>query len=148
LDSKYRPLKQHEIVSVFSNGGCSNGSKIPMKYNPQGLIPTQIKNRNSKSNILNSEPKQRKNLDTKFTNYPKSLLIYSRETGFHPTQKPIALLEYLIKTYTNEGDTVLDNCMGSGSTGVACVNTNRNFIGMELNENYFNIAKKRIEGGV
>ena len=62
----------------------------------------------------------------------------------HPTQKPVALLEYLIKTYTNENDTVLDNCMGSGSTGVACVNTNRNFIGIELDEKYFNIAKERI----
>ena len=63
----------------------------------------------------------------------------------HPTQKPVALLEYLIKTYTNEGDTVLDNCMGSGSTGVACVNTNRNFIGMELSSEYYDIATKRIE---
>lgn len=62
----------------------------------------------------------------------------------HPTQKPVPLLEYLIKTYTNEGEVVLDNCMGSGSTGVACVNTHRKFIGMELNEEYFNIAKKRI----
>ena len=64
----------------------------------------------------------------------------------HPTQKPVDLLEYLIKTYTNEGDVVLDNCMGSGSTGVACVNTNRDFIGYELDENYFNVAKERIEG--
>ena len=64
---------------------------------------------------------------------------------YHSTQKPVALLEYLIKTYTNEGELVLDNCMGSGSTGVACLNTNRNFIGMELDENYFNIAKERIE---
>jgi site-specific DNA-methyltransferase (adenine-specific) len=65
--------------------------------------------------------------------------------GLHPTQKPIALLEYLIKTYTNEGDTVLDFTMGSGSTGVACKNLNRNFIGIELDQNYFNIAKQRIE---
>lgn len=64
---------------------------------------------------------------------------------YHPTQKPVPLLEYLIKTYTNEGETVLDNCMGSGSTGVACINTNRNFIGIELDENYYNIAKERIE---
>ena len=62
----------------------------------------------------------------------------------HPTQKPVALLEYLIKTYTNEGETVLDNCMGSGSTGVACINTNRNFIGYELDEKYFEIARKRL----
>jgi site-specific DNA-methyltransferase (adenine-specific) len=67
------------------------------------------------------------------------------QRGLHPTQKPVALFEYLIKTYTNEGETVLDNCMGSGTTGVACVNLNRNFIGMELDEGYFNIAKERIE---
>ena len=67
-----------------------------------------------------------------------------RKGSLHPTQKPVALLEYLIKTYTNEGETVLDNCMGSGSTGVACINTNRNFIGYELDEKYFEIAQKRI----
>ena len=72
--------------------------------------------------------------------------MFKNEKGLHPTQKPVALLEYLIKTYTNEGDTVLDNCMGSGSTGVACVNTNRSFIGIELEEKYFNIARDRIYG--
>lgn len=76
--------------------------------------------------------------------YPLTILSFSKETGLHPTQKPVALLEYLIKTYTNEGDTVLDNCMGSGSTGVACKNTNREFIGMELDEKYFNVACERI----
>lgn len=76
-----------------------------------------------------------------------NVLEFPKETNtVHPTQKPVALLEYLIKTYTNEGDLVLDNCMGSGSTGVACVNTNRDFIGMELNEEYFKIACERIEG--
>lgn len=68
----------------------------------------------------------------------------TQNSSFHPIQKPVALLEYLIKTYTNEGDTVLDNCMGSGSTGAACVNTNRNFIGMELDKTYYEIAKQRI----
>jgi hypothetical protein len=77
--------------------------------------------------------------------YPKSVLKFNREVGLHPTQKPVALLEYLIRIYTNEGETVLDNTMGSGSTGVACANTNRNFIGIELDEKYFKIAKKRIE---
>lgn len=79
------------------------------------------------------------------TRYPTSILKFNREKGLHPTQKPVPLLEYLIRTYTNEGETVLDNCMGSGSTGVACVNTNRDFIGIELDENYFRIAKERIE---
>lgn len=76
-----------------------------------------------------------------------NLLYFSRDNankGLHPTQKPVALFEYLIKTYTNEGETVLDNCMGSGTTGVACINTNRNFIGMELDDEYFEIAKWRI----
>ena len=79
--------------------------------------------------------------------YPITLIEFDkiRRGGLHPTQKPVALLEYLIKTYTNEGETVLDNCMGSGSTGVACVNTNRNFIGYELDEHYFQIAKERLE---
>lgn len=80
--------------------------------------------------------------------YPQNILVYSnasQKNKLHPTQKPIELLEYLIKTYTNEGETVLDNCMGSGSTGVACVNTGRKFVGIELDENYFNIAKNRIE---
>ena len=79
------------------------------------------------------------------TRYPTSILRFNREKGLHPTQKPVQLLEYLIKTYTNEGETVLDNCMGSGSTGIACVNTNRNFIGIELDEHYFEVAKNRIE---
>lgn len=76
--------------------------------------------------------------------YPKTVIKFTREKDYHPTQKPTKLLEYLIKTYTKENDLVLDNCMGSGSTGVACVNTNRNFIGIELNEEYFNVCKERI----
>ena len=78
--------------------------------------------------------------------YPITLIEFDkiRRGGSHPTQKPVALLEYLIKTYTNESDVVLDNCMGSGSTGVACINTNRNFIGYELDEHYFQIAKERL----
>ena len=82
------------------------------------------------------------------TRFPTSIIKFNRAKGLHPTQKPVDLLEYLIKTYTNEGETVLDNCMGSGSTGVACVNAGRNFIGMELSEQYFEIAKQRIEGAV
>lgn len=144
LDSKHRPLKQHESVSVFSFGGCSNGSKIQMSYYPQGLVETTKKNSNSKSNILNSEPSKRKELNTTHTGYPKSILTYSRETGLHPTQKPVALLEYFIKTYTLEDAVVLDNCMGSGSTGVACMNLGRRFIGIEQDSKYFDIARDRI----
>ena len=82
----------------------------------------------------------------KYKNYPKNLLKYNNESkSIHPTQKPTDLLEYLIKTYTKENQTVLDFTMGSGSTGVACVNTNRNFIGIELDKEYYNIAKDRID---
>ena len=145
LDSKFRPLKSHEIISVFGKGGVSNGSKIQMKYNPQGLIKTDKKNSNSPSNILNSEPKKRKELNTQYTNYPKSILTYARVSGLHPTQKPVDLLEYLVRTYSDKGDVILDNCMGSGTTGVACVNTGRSFIGFEKDEKYFEIAKNRID---
>ena len=80
--------------------------------------------------------------------YPRSIQVFSTDTqnsSLHPTQKPVALIEYLIKTYTNEGEIILDSCMGSGTTGVACVNTNRKFIGIEFDEKYFGIAKERIE---
>ena len=85
------------------------------------------------------------------SNFPKQIIEFSNPSGkgqLHPTQKPIKLLEYLIKTYTKDGDLILDNCMGSGSTGVACVNTNRKFIGIELDDTYFEIAKERIEKAV
>jgi site-specific DNA-methyltransferase (adenine-specific) len=91
--------------------------------------------------------KEKENYDVKLKN-PKSILYYDtgkRQQLFHPTQKPVALFEYLIKTYTNDGETVLDNCMGSGTTAIACINTGRNFIGIELDEGYFDIAQKRIQ---
>lgn len=146
FDCKFRPLKTHEIISVFSKGGCSNGSKLAVKYNPQGVIRIEklIKNKKVTSEIFHS--KTSKDYISKGYNYPKSIIQFSKDKKTaHPTQKPVALLEYLIKTYTNEGELVLDNCMGSGSTGVACINTNRNFIGMELDDKYFDIAKERIE---
>lgn len=105
----------------------------------------RVNNRNKGGNLSHlSSDKKRDYYITNESNFPRSVLFYDRDNEFHPTQKPVALLEYLIKTYSNEGDVVLDNCMGSGSTGVACKNTNRNFIGIELNETYFNIAKERI----
>ncbi len=91
--------------------------------------------------------KQKENYDVKLKN-PKSILYYDtgkRQQLLHPTQKPLELCEWFIKTYTNEGEVVLDSCMGSGTTGVACMNTGRKFIGIELKENYFNIAENRIE---
>lgn len=93
---------------------------------------------------LSSESKRETYIQDK-TGYPKSILKYSRENGLHPTQKPIPLMEFLIKTYSNENETVLDNTMGSGTTAIACINLNRNFIGIELEEKYFKIAEERIK---
>lgn len=147
LNSKNSPLKKYEDIIVFSNGVIANGSKRIMKYNPQGLIPiNKIKNNgNRQDNVtIENRPSRTGDYVQKYTNYPNNILEFKSEEGLHPTQKPVALLEYLIKTYTDECNIVLDNCMGSGSTGVACKNTNRRFIGIELDENYFNIAYKRI----
>ena len=144
MNAKKMPLKSHENILVFYK-------KLPI-YNPQGVkVGVHLKTgRSRKGNSRNYGKTGCGNPDYIQTtsNYPKDIIIFSNPSNkghLHPNQKPVALLEYLIKTYTNEGDIVLDNCMGSGSTGVACINTNRNFIGIELDENYFNIAKERIE---
>ena len=142
-----QPFRIHEFVFIFGKGRVTNGTRVAMKYNPQ---KTDGKPYCQKSGRVSENWKGGlKNIVTNNTEgkrHPKTIQKFVRDkSGFHPTQKPVALLEYLIKTYTNESETVLDNCMGSGSTGVACVNTGRSFIGMELNEEYFNIAKQRIE---
>ena len=148
LNAKNAPLKEYEIISVFSKGKTSNGNKNNMKYYPQGLKEVnKIKHSVSRNldTVIGTRPSRKGEYISKYTGYPKSILEFQNERKqIHPTQKPVKLLEYLIKTYTIEGNLVLDNCMGSGSTGVACVNTNRNFIGIELEEKYFNIAKERI----
>lgn len=143
----YQPFRIHEYVYVFGKGRVTNGTRIPMKYFPQ---KTKGKPYCQKSGRMSDNWKG--GLGTVITEnkdgdrHPKTIQKFIRDRGgYHPTQKPVALLEYLIKTYTNEGDIVLDNCMGAGSTGVACVRTRRNFIGIELDEKYFEIAKKRIE---
>ena len=140
-----QPFRVHEYIFIFGKGRVTNGNRIPMKYYPQ---KTEGKPYKQKSGRMSENWKGGLNniiTDNKDgLRHPKTIQKFNRDRGYHPTQKPVALLEYLIKTYTNEGETVLDNCMGSGSTGVACVNTNRNFIGYELNEKYFKIAEKRI----
>lgn len=138
-----RPLKCYEDILVFYK-------KQPIYHNTELIKlekPINSYRKNGKGGTLLNTIKCQKGRTQEYTNYNKDTLCFNNEHNvntFHPTQKPVALLEYLIKTYTNEGDTVLDNCMGSGSTGVASINTNRNFIGIELDENYFNIAKERI----
>jgi site-specific DNA-methyltransferase (adenine-specific) len=145
--AKVRPLKKYEIISVFSTGKTSPGRDGNMKYYPQGLISIDktVKNNKKDRSIIQNRPSIKDTYKQKFTNYPSDILDFKCESGLHPTQKPVALMEYLIKTYTNENETVLDFTMGSGTTGVACVNTNRNFIGIELDEDYFKIAQERIQ---
>ena len=147
LNSKFRPMKKHELVSVFSDGASSYSTNGNMKYHPQGLI--DIEPKLQKRNGIKSEyTHSNHNVSTiqKQSNFPTTILKVNGEANKrqHPTQKPVALMEYLIKTYTNENETVLDFAMGSGTTGVACKNLNRNFIGIELDKDYFDIAKKRI----
>ena len=143
-DVSYRPLKQHENVLVFSGGGCSTGSKLPVPYTPQGIEPCRKPRTEKKAGGFFRSDCSGGGVQ-EFTNWPKTVIEFSSEgKTIHPTQKPVALMEYMIKTYTNEGETVLDFTMGSGTCGVAAANLNRDFIGIEKDENYFEIAKKRI----
>ena len=146
--AKLRPMNIQEYIYIFSNGTIANGSKRNMCYYP---IMEEQKERISKL-YGQSDLRYRKNLKSvaRKTNkkYPKSILEFSnanQKGKVHPTQKPQKLMEYLISTYTNENELVLDFTMGSGTTGVACKNLNRNFIGIEMDDKYFDIAKKRIE---
>ena len=145
-NTPYQPFRIHEQVFVFGFGRVTYGNKTPMKYNPQktdGKPYCQKSGKMSdnwkgglKNTITNNKDGKR---------HPKTIQKFNRDRGLHPTQKPVALFEYLIKTYTNEGDLVLDNCVGSGTTNIACFNTNRRCIGMEKDEEYFKIATKRLE---
>lgn len=141
LNAKHCPMKDHENVLIFYSS--------PPTYNPQNLIrkaaPTIRKGGDNGSNYGKSD----KDALQEFENYPRTVLeIGSEGKSVHPTQKPVALMEYLICTYTNEGETILDNTMGSGTTGVACMNTGRGFIGIERDEEYFKIAKARIGAAI
>ena len=154
MQANYQPLNNIEFISVFSKAYAREiKDKVKMTYNPQFSIGESYKiPKSSKTTeIFASNHKngkyEHKNRDTS-KRYPYVTIKFNSvksKDKLHPAQKPIELLEYLIKTHTNENETVLDNCMGSGSTGVACVNTNRKFIGIELDNTYFEIAKNRIQ---
>ena len=150
MNAKNAPLKKHELISVFSNGTTANRSPRRMEYYPQGLKEVNKKHKRpstySGKEDLYKRPNHVRERIIKFEGYPSSIIEFKKgnHKTVHPTQKPVALMEYLIKTYTNEGDTVLDFTMGSGTTGVACKNLNRRFIGIELDEQYFKIAQDRI----
>lgn len=139
MNAKIMPLKSHENILVFYR-------KKPT-YNPQMWYSTPYSGFSSDTKTIgevygSQKSKHRDNPDG--SRYPKTIIKHKQEKGFHPTQKPVGLMEYLIKTYTNVGDIVVDNTMGSGTTGVACVNTDRKFIGIEMEKEYFDISVKRI----
>ena len=148
LNSKFAPLKSHENILVFTKGSASfvKNTKNSSTYNPQGLVACLKVNKRTRGNGNYDEVNNKLENVALFENYPKSVLNFKVEVGLHPTQKPVALLEYLINTYSDEGDTVLDFTFGSGTTGVAALNTNRKFIGVEAEENYFDIGASRMEG--
>ena len=144
--ARFQPMRQTENISVFCNGKTV--------YNPQ-MVKRDKPIKKGGNKYSPSAPIQacKEGKDFKKTyeyKNPINLIVFDkiRKGSLHPTQKPVALLEYLIRKYTNEGETVLDFTMGSGSTGVACVNTNRNFIGIELDEEYFKIAENRIKQAI
>ena len=142
LNSKKMPMKAHESVLIFYKN-------LPL-YNPQfteGHKPVHSYTKHTTDGRCYGKTKTGISGGGSTKRFPRDVVKFKWDTqksALHPTQKPVALLEYLVKTYTNKGDLVLDNCMGSGSTGVACVNTNRHFIGIELDPGYFEIAEKRI----
>ena len=140
LNAKKMPVRKHEQVLVFSHSKCTG------TYNAQGLIEVNTQREDKvKHSSKNYGPRGGVKYNQQFTNWPRDVIeIKSEGNTIHPTQKPVALMEYLIRTYTNEGETVLDFTMGSGTTGVAAKNLDRNFIGIELDEGCFNIAKDRI----
>ena len=155
--TKFQPLKTHEDVVVFSCGGSASNSKTPMTYNPQfvyGGEPYVRKGSGTTESLAGGMTKSATivNINTTGKRHPRTVQKFKSDREkfgrFHPTQKPVALMEYLIKTYTNEGETVLDFTMGSGTTGVACKNLNRDFLGIELDKKYFDIATKRINNTI
>ena len=147
FNANYAPMKQHENILVFSKASAcyvKDKSKA-MAFFPQDLIEVNrsIKRTAQNGNYDGSHYKLESN--QKYTGYPTSILEFAPETGLHPTQKPLPLLEYLVSTYSNENDIVLDNCAGSFTTAIACLNTNRNYICMEKEKSYFDIGAERIK---
>jgi len=138
LNAKKMPVRKHESVLVFCDKKCTG------TYNPQGLIRKGSVTHQGSSSV-NYGARNNSKYFQEWTNWPRDVIeIKSEGKTVHPTQKPVALMEYLVKTYTNKGETVLDFAMGSGTTGVACANLGRDFIGIENNKEYFNISKERI----
>ena len=149
--ANFAPMKSHEQVLVFSKKPAIYTKNGSMRYYPQKIGDEEYVSKmgNSGNIVRDKGNNSLKQIETKLKGrHPKTIQTFKKDSKLHPTAKPIGLLELLIKSYTLENDIVLDNCMGSGSTGVACLNTNRKFIGIEIDENYFDIAKERIENNI
>lgn len=151
--AKNMPMNDYENISVFSNGSMGHASLLGdkrMKYNPQGLEPCHIEYGGKRrfGGIIGSRPSHKDRVTQTEKNYPRRVIKYDvpeyKKGRTHATQKPVELVEFMIRTYTAEGETVLDNCMGSGTTGVACVNTGRDFIGIEIDTEIYKSAHDRI----
>lgn len=136
--AKFMPMLRHEFIHVFANG------KVPYHPQMEEGKPYKWNSVRSKGEANNIKQNKETPINNKGTRYPSGLLYFKQERGLHPTQKPVPLLEYLIRTHTKENDIVLDFTMGSGSTKIASINTNRSFIGIEKDIDYFNLAKERI----
>lgn len=142
---KYQPMREHESIFVFCYGKpIYNPIMQERAESGKGRVKYKMQY-NTNTNLYGDGFHNIRHTIRPMERYPSSVQKFNTEVGLHPTQKPVALCEYLIKTYTNEGMIVLDNCMGSGTTGVACVNLNRDFIGIEKDSHYFDVAKQRIE---
>lgn len=147
-NAKNKFMRGHENILIFSKGTTANGSNRKMVYNPQGLVQIgkrKVNSRNKKSNIGIRNNYQNNKYVQEYTNYPNTILNFKSETNtIHGTQKPLSMFQYLVKTFSNEGDTVLDPFIGSGTTAVACINTNRKYIGFEMDKTIFDTCTDRV----
>lgn len=152
IQCRHRPMTQHEDILVFSKGNAANGAKNNITYNPQGLVKNGKVYKQSKTKIGSIVGRRRctenYNKPREYSGYPSDVLYYnvvSSKDTLVPAQKPLDLVEFLVKTYTNEGDLILDNCCGSGTTAIASVKNNRRFVGFEISEKFYKICMNRIE---
>jgi len=142
---KYQPMKEHESVLVFGNGTVRYFPQMQERAASGKSRVKTVVNYNTSAEVYGGKQMKQDNNLRPELRFPSSVQNFNRERGLHPTQKPVALFEYLIHTYSDKGDVVLDNCIGSGTTAIACLNTNRKCIGMELNSEYYAAAVKRVK---
>ena len=145
VSAKWQPIRIHEYILIFGKGRVTHGNSDPMKYNPQFTKGDPYEQYSGKSSEnWKGAPLKRTLTKNDGFRYPKTIQKFKRDRGLHPTQKPVALAEFIVKSFTDPGDVVLDYCMGSGTSGVAALNNERHFIGIEKEKKYFDIARERL----